>query len=933
MVETVSEYQKERETLKEGDRAVKWWLISAALWFPFLTLFGLILAIKFFEPGFLGNAAWDSFGRVRPAHVNGVLFGFVSSGLIGAMFYVIPRLCKAPLRKANLAKWAAVLWNVNLLIGIIGILFGFGPWFSSQGREYAELPWINDVFVEIALLTITYIVFNNIIHRAEKKMFSSLWYYGVTFLAFPVVYFIGNVMWRPPMGALNGTVDSIFNWYYGHNVLAFWFTTMGVGSMYFFIARLLKRPIYSHLLSLVTFFTLALWYTGVGGHHLLQAPIPDWLKTSAVIMTGLMVVPVFAFITNILLTLRGSWNKVFQNVPLAFVVFAVLAYTLGSFQGSLQGMPSTNAFLHFSQWPVGHSHLTILGAFGFLSVAAIYYVLPRITGFKIYSKRIMSFNFWLAMIGFAIFFIGMSGAGLQQNANWWAHINVVETLPTLKVWLVIRAIGGGLVVLSAFVLAYNFFMTLWKSREPYDETEPAIEPIMAKTSLAESAFQRRSQQTLGFPAVSAGGFSLFLIMTFMVVAMPYMYTDNIPSALAQPLTAQQTRGEALYRTLGCEYCHNQFIRTQDWAMGTVSESGDFYYSVPNFLGTERTGPSLGQIGGKRPTEWHIQHDANPRSVSPSSIMPEFDFLSANQLSDLVSYIQGLGTENLDTQAFQPLVPSQFADEANPNTAVLAEVIPGYDPVQQVYSGDPAAGKAWGDIFDMGKQLFLEKCSSCHGCSGNGQGAYARQVVTRPANIHERVINYPVNQDAFHYWRIHEGVPGTGMPAWGISTSDTDIWLISSYEESFKAGAVRTISGDVSDAEGDNFDATQHPTPQIAGTQADYLKGQSFFNLYCAQCHGDLGHGDGPASIAAAGGYINPQPANFEESNHDFQNYGRWLWKISEGVETTNMPPWKYAFTSTDMAQLVFYVQTFAAPADYTKWAPLYTDSFAQNFKG
>ncbi len=149
MVETVSEYQKERETLKEGDRAVKWWLISAALWFPFLTLFGLILAIKFFEPGFLGNAAWDSFGRVRPAHVNGVLFGFVSSGLIGAMFYVIPRLCKAPLRKANLAKWAAVLWNVNLLIGIIGILFGFGPWFSSQGREYAELPWINDVFVEI----------------------------------------------------------------------------------------------------------------------------------------------------------------------------------------------------------------------------------------------------------------------------------------------------------------------------------------------------------------------------------------------------------------------------------------------------------------------------------------------------------------------------------------------------------------------------------------------------------------------------------------------------------------------------------------------------------------------------------------------------------------------------------------------------------------
>ena len=63
-------------------------------------------------------------------------------------------------------------------------------------------------------------------------------------------------------------------------------------------------------------------------------------------------------------------------------------------------------------------------------------------------------------------------------------------------------------------------------------------------------------------------------------------------------------------------------------MGYTSQTGDFYYSTPNFLGTERTGPSLGQIGGKRPTMWNIQHIKDPRSVSPTSIMPSFgDFLS------------------------------------------------------------------------------------------------------------------------------------------------------------------------------------------------------------------------------------------------------------------------------------------------------------------
>jgi cytochrome c oxidase cbb3-type subunit I/II len=919
--------QTEEIDYHAGDKAVKWWFIAAALWFPFFTLFGFILAIKFFEPGFLGNAAWDSFGRIRPSHVNGVLFGFVSSGLIAAMLYIIPRLCAAPLRKATLAKWAAVLWNLNIIGGIVWIMLG-----GSQGREYAELPWVNDCIVVALLLVFTYIVFNNLVRRQEKKMFVSLWYYGATFLIFPIVYFIGNVMWRPPVGALNGTVDAIFNWYYGHNVLGLWFTTMGVPAMYYFIARILKKPIYSHLLSLMTFFTLAFFYTGVGAHHLLQAPIPPWLKTTAVIMSILMAVPIIAFITNILLTMRGSWNKVFNNAPLGFFVFAMFAYVIASFQGSFQGLPTTNAFLHFSQWPVGHAHLALLGAFGVICVGAAYWVIPRITGFRIYSTRIMNFNFWLLAVGFLFFFIAMTGAGLQQNSNWYTHINVVETLPTLKIWFVVRAISGGVVVLSAFIFAINIFMTFWASNHPY--IEKVVEEVPPyQTALPESKFQRRSQRGLSLGFIMTSGVSLFSIMTFMVVAMPYMYTSNEPSPRAQAPTDQEQRGLVLYKTLGCEYCHNQFIRVQDWAMGIVSDPGDFYYSIPNFLGTERTGPSLSQIGGKRPTEWHIQHDKDPRTVSPSSIMPPFGFLSDNQLTDLVSYIQTLGTEDLNTQSFQPLVPSQFADKTNPNAALMAKVLLGYDGTQEVYSGNPDDGQAFGDLFDQGKQLFTEKCLSCHGCSGDGQGTYARQLVTRPANIHERLINYPVNKDAFHFWRIHEGVPGTGMPAWGLSLSDSDIWEINTYESSFDHGAIRTISGDVSDGEGDDFDAANHPVPLISGSAFDFSKGQDLFNMYCAQCHGTIGHGDGPASIAVSTGYIDPRPANFEESGGDFKNYGRWLWKVKEGVETTNMPPWKYALTGTDIYQLIFYIQTFSTADDYnSKWAPLYTDPFALNFK-
>jgi cytochrome c oxidase cbb3-type subunit I/II len=419
----------------------------------------------------------------------------------------------------------------------------------------------------------------------------------------------------------------------------------------------------------------------------------------------------------------------------------------------------------------------------------------------------------------------------------------------------------------------------------------------------------------------------------MVVAMPYMFTVNEPSDRAHVLSAEELRGESLYKANGCFYCHNQFVRPQDWAMGVTSANGDFYYSIPNFLGTERTGPSLGQIGGKRPTEWHIQHHEDPRSVSPSSIMPPFGFLSTDDLEALAAYVQNLGSENLVTNSFQPPVPSPYQDKTNPYLPEMTQVAQDYSSDNQTFSGSDVLGADWAALFDEGKMLFIEKCLSCHGGSGNGQGPYARQVVTRPANLHERLINYPEPQDTFQYWRVSAGVPGTAMPPWGLSLDEATIWKIATYELSFKDGALRTVSGDVSDAEGDKFNAETGITPPIAGTQEQFEMGKQLYELYCAQCHGVNGLADGPASILTPGGYINPQPANFEESGADFTNYGRWVWKVREGVETTNMPPWRYALSDDEIYRLIFYIQGFSTADDYnTKWAPLYTDNFALYLK-
>jgi cytochrome c oxidase cbb3-type subunit I/II len=469
--------------------------------------------------------------------------------------------------------------------------------------------------------------------------------------------------------------------------------------------------------------------------------------------------------------------------------------------------------------------------------------------------------------------------------------------------------------------------------------EESLEKIEKTVEKKTKTFRKQTQIRHLFPLM-VGGVGVFLLMVSMVVVAPYMFLLDVqPSPRAHQYTTQEAEGRNLFMTLGCFYCHSQQVRPTDWGLGNVSQEGDYYYDSPNALGTERTGPDLAQIGGMRPTIWHHIHDRDPRSVSPGSLMPNFGFLTDEQIDALTAYIQNLGQENLqvDTSitggdSFHPEVPESYLNASNQFGLLYMQALSLYDPENDAYNGTASFGDQWGAIYDIAKADYTKMCLACHGCSGNAQGPYARHVVTQPANLHERIATFP--GDNYHIWRISEGVPGTAMPAWHLTLNDTEIRMIAIYEMSFVFGSARTISGDISDAEGDNYAATVLDSPPIAGTQTDYNSGKSIYTLYCAQCHGTMGQGDGPASTKTQGGYISPVPANFTESGSDFTNYGRWVWKVQEGVETTNMPPWKWALTDQEIYQVVLYEQSFSTPQDYnSKWAPMYTDSFARNLMG
>ncbi|MCB9005037.1 MAG: cbb3-type cytochrome c oxidase subunit I, partial [Ardenticatenaceae bacterium] len=272
---------------KKENSASSYFMLSAAIWLVIGVSMGLILALQFVFPDLFRGVSWLVFSRLRQAHTNTVMFAWLSGGMMGLWLYIVPRLTGRKLWSEPLGNLSMILWNVALAVGIVAILAA-----QTQSREYAEFIWVVDVAVMVVLLMNLVNIYMTIAHRVESKLYVSLWYISGSLVWMPLLYFIGNVMWNPPTGALTGVNDTIFNWFYGHNVLGLWFTTGLLPVIYYIVPKETRTPLYSHVLSLIAFWGIAFFYTGVGAHHLLWAPIPYWLKTIAIADSIGMILPV-----------------------------------------------------------------------------------------------------------------------------------------------------------------------------------------------------------------------------------------------------------------------------------------------------------------------------------------------------------------------------------------------------------------------------------------------------------------------------------------------------------------------------------------------------------------------------------------------------------------------------------------------------------------
>ena len=664
------------ETFKYDNKIVKYFTIATVLWSVVGMLVGLTIAIQLYAPALNFGIPYLTYGRLRPLHTNAVIFAFVGNGIFMGVYYSLQRLLKARMFSdflSNLHFWS---WQLIIVCAAITLPLGI-----TTSKEYAELEWPIDILITLVWVVFAINLFGTIVKRREKHLYVAIWFYIATIVTVAVLHIVNSielpVTFFKSYSAYAGVQDALVQWWYGHNAVAFFLTTPYLGLMYYFLPKAANRPIYSYRLSIIHFWALIFLYIWAGPHHLLYSALPDWAQSLGTVFSIMLIAPSWGGMINGLLTLRGAWDKLREDVVLKFMVVAITAYGMSTFEGPMLSLKNVNALAHFTDWIIAHVHIGALGWNGFLTFGILYWLVPRLWNTTLYSKKQANFHFWIGFLGIVFYASSMYWSALVQTLMWkqftpaglLQYPNFLETVLQIIPMYVIRSIGGLLYFIGVLVMVYNLIKTAKQGKFVADEEAQAppmvIAPIKYKKGLGHRWIESRPLQftLLAAVAILIGGI-VEMIPTFLV-------KTNIPTiASVKPYTPLELQGRDLYIREGCVGCHSQLIRpfrSEVERYGEYSKAGEYVYDHPFLWGSKRTGPDLMREGKKYPNVWHYYHMNDPRLMSPGSIMPPFAWLSENVLdisttAKKISVLRKLGVPYPD--GFENIANNELRKQAD-----------------------------------------------------------------------------------------------------------------------------------------------------------------------------------------------------------------------------------------------------------------------------
>jgi len=444
-------------------------LILTLLWAVVGMAAGFWVAALLAWPELTFDAAWASFGRLRPVHTSGVIFGFGGNALIATSFHVLQRTTRARLPD-QISPWFVLLgYNLFCIIAASGYLMGL-----TQSKEYAEPEWYADVWLVVVWVVYFAIYMRTLARRKEPHIYVANWYYMAFILVVAILHIVNNLAVPVSFGSaksyslFSGVQDAMTQWWYGHNAVAFFLTAGFLGMMYYYLPKRAGRPIFSYRMSIISFWGITFMYMWAGSHHLHYTALPHWVQTLGMAFSVVLLVPSWASAGNALLTLNGAWHKVRDDAVLRFMALAAIFYGITTFEGSFMAIRAVNSLSHYTDWTIGHVHAGALGWVAMITFGSLYSLVPSMWKRPgLYSAKLVEVHFWLALSGTVIYVFAMWNSGVIQGLMWRTYTesggltySFVDSLVAMHPYYIARAFGGLLFLLGALVALYNVVMTI-----------------------------------------------------------------------------------------------------------------------------------------------------------------------------------------------------------------------------------------------------------------------------------------------------------------------------------------------------------------------------------------------------------------------------------------------------------------------------------------
>nr|WP_250890235.1 cytochrome-c oxidase, cbb3-type subunit I [Sphingobium nicotianae] len=455
------------------DDPIKVGIIIAMIWAVFGMIIGDWVAWLLAYPDATFDAAWASFGRMRPAHTSGVIFGFGGNALIATSFHVMQRTSRARLPD-QLSPWFVLLgYNLFCLIGISGYFMGV-----TQSKEYAEPEWYADIWLVVVWVAYFILYMRTLARRKEPHIYVANWYYLAFILVVAILHIVNNLAVPVSFAGAKsyslfaGVQDAMTQWWYGHNAVAFFLTAGFLGMMYYYLPKRAQRPIYSYRMSIVGFWGITFFYMWAGSHHLHYTALPEWVQTLGMTFSLMLLVPSWIAAANALLTLNGAWDRVRDDATLRFMMMAAVFYGLSTFEGSFMAIRPVNALSHYTDWTIAHVHAGVLGWVSLIVFGSFYALIPWLwKRERMYSPTLVEVHFWLALSGTLVYVFSMWNSGIIQGLMWRTYndsgtltYSFLDSVVAMHPYYVARAIGGLLFLSGTLVGCYNMWRTIrWSS--------------------------------------------------------------------------------------------------------------------------------------------------------------------------------------------------------------------------------------------------------------------------------------------------------------------------------------------------------------------------------------------------------------------------------------------------------------------------------------